>query len=459
MALTGSIDIDRALAGSDRNTSQKLDDFVRDHQFRLGDLKDAGKNSSDVAAYGAYVTQLANLRNSVLGNDSKIDASEREALATSMRAVEDAGTKAFKETESSSDSVTRGPTEYRDGASLDEVASSGKVLALGDRGEGVSEAQTLLRGIKNADGTPKYDLGAYGANGDGVDGKLGPKTAAALEQFKRDQGIEGSGTLDASTLTRLRSAGTSCNKPEDAPDDTRTAGPLTFRDGKLTVQGTEANEDVVVRRNGDDYDVDYARRGDRNEVVERQSLRIAAKDLTSAEIIGGGGTDRIWNGDGQRGAIDGAKIRTGADASLVTNHGRGADIRLGGKAFVDNFGADTAIVGSSRGDVIRNSGERARIDAGAFADVGNTGNDSRLRSAGYGNLLNVADGVTIDSRNGRDDRGVVLGNGNLANTDGTALDQGAFMSRVEAAWNGVDLRRARAEASPENTALPGDLKE
>jgi hypothetical protein len=51
----------------------------------------------------------------------------------------------------------------------------------------------------------KYDLGDYGPGGDGVDGKYGKKTAAAVKQFKVDEnlGNQKSGATDRGVIYRL----------------------------------------------------------------------------------------------------------------------------------------------------------------------------------------------------------------------------------------------------------------
>lgn len=48
-----------------------------------------------------------------------------------------------------------------------------------------------------------YDLGSFGANGDGVDGKYGKLTAAAVKKFQTDNGLPATGRVDMGTYAML----------------------------------------------------------------------------------------------------------------------------------------------------------------------------------------------------------------------------------------------------------------
>lgn len=69
--------------------------------------------------------------------------------------------------------------------------------AVGDTPMEIAEAQEILvaRG---------HDLGHFGSNGDGVDGRQGKRTTAAIKDFQRHHGIEATGELDAATTAALR---------------------------------------------------------------------------------------------------------------------------------------------------------------------------------------------------------------------------------------------------------------
>jgi peptidoglycan hydrolase-like protein with peptidoglycan-binding domain len=52
-------------------------------------------------------------------------------------------------------------------------------------------------------------LSAAGMNAGQADGKLGPKTQAAVKEFQQSKGIQGSGKLDQQTLAALGVSGSS----------------------------------------------------------------------------------------------------------------------------------------------------------------------------------------------------------------------------------------------------------
>lgn len=129
---------------------------------------------------------------------------------------------------------------YKQGATLADVAN-GKVLSQGEKGQGVTDAQTMLKQIKGQDGKAKYDLGNSGEKCDGIDGYLGPKTAAALEQFKKDYGLksDGKGTLDAATLAKLKEVSGGLPAGSTNAGETATAGSKrTAKSGKGEVAST-----------------------------------------------------------------------------------------------------------------------------------------------------------------------------------------------------------------------------
>lgn len=387
--------------------------------------------------------------------------------------------------------ATAGPTgTYRDTTTtLDQVGKGQGVLKEGDKGAGVTEAQGLLRQITGQGGKPKYDLGTSGAKQDGVDGFLGPKTKGAIEQFKKDQGLksDGTGTLDQATLERMRAvAGASAldgayapggtaastTKPNTTPTasgtnaitnapSTTTAGPIRFQNGELTVQGTAANEDIVMRRSGDKYRVEYARREGR-EVVERHALDVPADQLKSARVLGGGGTDRIWNGDGKAAGVDGAELITQGANSSIVNHGKGAKIGLEAQGFVDNFGDGATIVGTrdrtaGRSDWVANAGRGAEILAAPGARIDNTGDGARIKASGYNQINSVANGVAIHSRNHAPDRGNVVGDGNVLYFDEGDANGSVALSNLEALGQGILPGAARQKLTPNNPTVPTDI--
>jgi hypothetical protein len=393
-------------------------------------------------------------------------------------------------------------TSYRqNNTTLDQVAKGEGVLKEGDKGPGVGEAQALLRQITGKDGKPKYDLGTSGENKDGVDNLLGPKSKASIEQFKKDQGLksDGTGSVDKETLERMRavagastldeaykpSGSTTPGKPAaaaecriergttegssstggtnaigNAPSNT-SAGPIRFQNGEVTVQGSSANEDIVMRKNGDNYKVEYARReGDR--VVERHSLEVPADQLKSARVLGGGGTDRIWNGDGKAAGVDGAELIVSGGNSSVINHGKGAKIGLEAHGFVDNFGDGAKIVSTrdrraDRSDWVANAGRNVDIVAAPGAKIDNTGDGARIRAAGYNQINSVANGVAIDSLNQAPDRGMIIGDGNVLRFDRGDANGSVAVTNLEALGQGVVPGLAKRRLAPTNAPVPEDI--
>lgn len=80
-----------------------------------------------------------------------------------------------------------------------------KTLEKGAKGDGVKQMQKALKDLG-------YDLGKFGEAGDGLDGKFGKVTKAAVEAFQKDHGLEVTGILDEKTLAALEEASTKAIK-------------------------------------------------------------------------------------------------------------------------------------------------------------------------------------------------------------------------------------------------------
>lgn len=87
--------------------------------------------------------------------------------------------------------------KYVDGDVTGAIPKLGdRTLQQGDKGEDVSELQTIL--VKRG-----YNLGAYGPNKDGVDGSFGSKTLAAVKDFQKANGLTADGIVASKTLAAL----------------------------------------------------------------------------------------------------------------------------------------------------------------------------------------------------------------------------------------------------------------
>ena len=96
-------------------------------------------------------------------------------------------------------------------------------------GEPVDREQDPLKAAQKALQAKGYEVGD-------VDGKLGPKTRAAVKAFQKDEGLPVTGRLDTGTMARLRSG-----KADDRPsasttteerDRSASASPTTDREPK-----------------------------------------------------------------------------------------------------------------------------------------------------------------------------------------------------------------------------------
>jgi len=70
------------------------------------------------------------------------------------------------------------------------------LILKGVKGEGVEEFQKILYDLG-------YDLGNFGPNGDGIDGKFGSKTKNAVKEFQKDHGLKVDGIIGIETATTL----------------------------------------------------------------------------------------------------------------------------------------------------------------------------------------------------------------------------------------------------------------
>ena len=97
------------------------------------------------------------------------------------------------------------------GSAFDKAASKGRKASLATGDEKVKAAQQALKDKGHDPGT--------------VDGRMGPKTEAALREFQKAQGMESTGELDAKTTGALGMDGQTSSA--DASSTAGSASPAT----------------------------------------------------------------------------------------------------------------------------------------------------------------------------------------------------------------------------------------
>jgi peptidoglycan hydrolase-like protein with peptidoglycan-binding domain len=112
----------------------------------------------------------------------------------------------------------------RDGTVSEKVDSAKKKVA----GEPTDREQDPVKAAQRALKAKGYDIGD-------VDGKLGPKTRAAVQAFQKDERIRVTGRLDTDTMARLR-AGQADDRSRAATEErdrSTSASPATDREPKV----------------------------------------------------------------------------------------------------------------------------------------------------------------------------------------------------------------------------------
>lgn len=158
------------------------------------------------------------------------------------------------------------------------------------------------------------------------------------------------------------------------------------KDGKLSVTGSSANEEIVVAQDGDMIRARIRNIRDPNQSLERS---FAAKDVKSTVIDSGDGNDLIWNGTRGARGVDNATILAsgsqGNDVNAVFSRGNNVNIVAGNgrESEIAAFGDNVTVSGAAKGkDVIRVVGDHARVTAQSDDRVGVAGRDSRIDGAG-----------------------------------------------------------------------------
>ena len=86
-----------------------------------------------------------------------------------------------------------------------------RILNRGSIGDDVKQMQKVLKQLG-------YDLGTFGDNADGIDGRFGKVTQAAVKAFQEANGLTVDGIVGPNTLKALEAAAAELNKTEDAAE-------------------------------------------------------------------------------------------------------------------------------------------------------------------------------------------------------------------------------------------------
>ena len=87
-----------------------------------------------------------------------------------------------------------------------------RILNRGSIGDDVKQMQKVLKQLG-------YDLGTFGDNADGIDGRFGKVTQAAVRAFQEANGLTIDGIVGPNTLKALEAAAAELNKTDDAAED------------------------------------------------------------------------------------------------------------------------------------------------------------------------------------------------------------------------------------------------
>jgi peptidoglycan hydrolase-like protein with peptidoglycan-binding domain len=151
----------------------------------------------------------------------------------------------------------------RPAPSLDDVRSQGDSMRRGMKGESVRDVQRMLN---NAGANPPL----------AEDGKFGPKTEAALRAYQEGKGIQQTGVLGSTTLSRLER-----EPPVERHQDTQTSGRTQRNNNVTSLDGVQTGP--LAQRIGDAAEREARRMG----TVGRCALGVN-NALTSQGIAGRG---------------------------------------------------------------------------------------------------------------------------------------------------------------------------
>lgn len=119
-------------------------------------------------------------------------------------------------TPSASGSTTGAGSDTKSGAPSSDVKSDAMKSGLPERSAGATGRPEQVKAVQQALKDKGHDAGA-------IDGKMGPKTQAALRDFQQKEGLKATGRADAETMAKL---GVAANTGAvDSPSSSPAASP------------------------------------------------------------------------------------------------------------------------------------------------------------------------------------------------------------------------------------------
>lgn len=198
-------------------------------QQKLADLSTAWTNAKTQAERDSIAAQGKAIRNNA-GYDSNADGTYKGELSSSKTTTQPT-TQAKTSSSSGSSSTYAGGTTSSSGtktntSTVSNTQKSTSTNTTQQAKQGTVSTDTNYTGYTYTGGTTQqgskgsnvtaiqnalnylggYDLGTFGASGNGVDGTFGAKTTEAIKQFQRENGLVVDGIVGAKTGAKLQEA-------------------------------------------------------------------------------------------------------------------------------------------------------------------------------------------------------------------------------------------------------------
>ena len=192
----------------------------------VGGWIDAMSKNRNTLIYNAFESQWKKLTDKITEAGIKVEDFE-EAIRNSSKAqkklakqnknweelIDEYGSlgKVFESGALSADILTEALGTVRTEATELKLTID-RILNRGSIGDDVKQMQKVLKQLG-------YDLGTFGDNADGIDGRFGKVTQAAVRAFQEANGLTVDGIVGPNTLKALEAAAAELNKTDDAAED------------------------------------------------------------------------------------------------------------------------------------------------------------------------------------------------------------------------------------------------